>query len=351
MPGIPRFIALSLVTFCSLVGCSSQASDGETRGRSDPDVLVTIEGNAITMSDVREQAGDQLDRIEFNYESDRYQLIDAALERILQDRLLAVEAADRGISVDELIASVTSEVVQVTEDDVDEWYQDNKDRLGDRPLDELRSQIQAYLWQRARTDAVATLVRQIEESKDVVYRIEPFRAGFDLADAPKQGPADASVTLVEFSDFECPFCGRFFSTLQQIEANYGDRIRIVYMQYPLEEIHPRAFKAAEASLCAHEQDRFWEMHDLLFAEQDRLDVISLKEKAGRLGLDQEKFDRCLNSGRHAERIRRDISEGDRLGVEGTPAIFVNGIPLPAGAVPYETVASAIEKELRRASSR
>jgi protein-disulfide isomerase len=155
------------------------------------------------------------------------------------------------------------------------------------------------------------------------------------------------VTLIEFSDFQCPFCRQFAPTIHQINKNYGDKIQIVYRQYPIPSLHPFAFKAAEASLCAHEQGKFWGLHDMMFAEQERLTVTDLKDKAGRLGMDKAKFTSCLDTGKYTEQVQRDMQEAVRAGATGTPAIYVNGVEVPGGAVPYNTIAAAIERELAR----
>lgn len=167
----------------------------------------------------------------------------------------------------------------------------------------------------------------------------------------RTAPRGAAVTLVEFSDFECPFCRRFASVLKQIETDFRSKVQIVFRQNPIPSIHPFAFKAAEASLCAHEQGKFWQLHDLMFSENDRLAVGELKEKAGRVGLDQKKFDACLDSGRYREQVEKDMAEGARIGVTGTPALYINGVMLEGGAVPYKTVADAIQKEMDHASSK
>ena len=172
---------------------------------------------------------------------------------------------------------------------------------------------------------------------------------FNNEGAPTAGKAGAAVTVVEFSDFQCPFCARFVPTLQRIKQDFGDRVEVVYRQFPLVSIHPNAFKAAEASLCASEQGKFWEIHDMMFAEQDRLSVRELKQMPGRLGMNQSKFDACLDSGQYVEQVQNDLAEGNRAGITGTPAVFVNGIELEGGAVSYEEAAQAIERELARAA--
>jgi protein-disulfide isomerase len=191
------------------------------------------------------------------------------------------------------------------------------------------------------------LQARLNQEQKVTVNLEPYRVEIDNEGAPAIGPADAPVTLVEFSDFQCPFCGRFFPTLKRLEEKFGDSLRIVYRHYPIAKLHPNAMKAAEASLCAQDQGKFWDLHDLMFQEQNRLAVKDLKIKANRLGLDQKKFDTCLDSGRYAVRVQKDFDEAAKLGVTGTPALFLNGIPMEGGAVSYEVAVKAIEKELAR----
>ena len=171
----------------------------------------------------------------------------------------------------------------------------------------------------------------------------------DTEGFPGKGSEDAPVTIVEFSDFECPFCSRVVPTLDRISERYGDQVRIVFRQFPLDNLHPNARKAAEASLCAEEQGKFWEMHDAMFANQRQLQVAQLKRQAGELGLDTNAFDECLDSGRHAAQVQADVDAGAGLGVTGTPAFLINGRFL-SGAQPFEAFEKVIEDELRRAGS-
>ncbi len=164
-------------------------------------------------------------------------------------------------------------------------------------------------------------------------------------DHPALGPADAPVTVVEFADFECPHCAVMFSTLQSVRKNYGESVRIVFRQFPLAHIHPNARKAAEASLCAHEQERFGAYHDSLFANQQELSVDALKRRAAQLGLDRPAFDRCLDSGKHAATIESDMDDGEEAGVFSTPTMFINGRRVE-GNHPYATIARIIDAELQ-----
>lgn len=333
-------------------GGSPAASGGRAAADGDPDaeVLASIDGNEITLADLDEQVREQLARMDYQYRSQRSQLLEAAVEEVVQDRLLTEAAAARGVSLEEVVAGETEGKVEVTDAEVEDWYRRNSSRLQGRQLEEVGPQIRQYLEDLERQQLVTAFTSELGSQHEILYFVEPARAEFDVEGAPSFGPEDAPVTLIEFSDFECPFCSRFFPTLNRIKEEYGDQVRVVYLQFPLTNIHPNAFKAAEASLCAHEQGRFWEMHDLLFQEQQTLAVSDLKEKAERLGLDAEEFGSCLDSGRQAERIRQDLNQGQVAGINGTPAVFVNGVNVPGGAVPYEVVAAAIERELRRVES-
>ncbi len=172
----------------------------------------------------------------------------------------------------------------------------------------------------------------------------------DLSDDdPSLGNPDAPVTIVEFSDFECPFCGRFFHTvLPEIKEKYvkTGKARFIYRDFPLSTIHTMAEKAAEAGECADEQGKFWPYHDVIFERQQQLSVANLKAWAVELGLNASQFNNCLDSGKYSDEIEKDIRDGESAGVRGTPGTFVNGRMI-SGAVPFEQFAAIIEEELKK----
>ncbi len=166
-------------------------------------------------------------------------------------------------------------------------------------------------------------------------------------DDPVKGSEDAPVTIIEFSDFECPFCARFYSqTLSQIEKNYIDtgKVKLVYRDFPL-SFHQEAQPAAEASECADEQGKFWEMHDKIFENQQLISDSSYKQWATEMGLDTEQFNECLDSGKYASEVQKDFADGQAYGVSGTPAFFINGTKL-IGAQPYSKFEEVIENALK-----
>ena len=144
-----------------------------------------------------------------------------------------------------------------------------------------------------------------------------------------RGPADAAFTLVEYGDYECPACGHLFRILQDLQQEFGARLRLVYRHYPLSGIHKHAQMAAEAAEAAAAQGHFWEMHDLLFEHQDALDQKHLLHYAEQLGLDVDRFHRELKQGLYAERVRQDFIAGVQNGVNGTPGVFLNGVRQPS----------------------
>lgn len=325
----------------------ASASASIETGAKEPDILATVKGEPITMADVRSRVGDALDKIETQYQRSRSKTIDSTIQTILRDRVLDAEAKRQGKTFDELVQSESGVSLEPTELDVSNWYSENLGRVGGRSLDQVRPQIVAYLRDQRRKDAVLKLQERLDTEYEVKLHFEPYRMTFNNAGAPTLGKPGAPVTVVEFSDFECPYCQSFAPTLKQIEKEFGDKVHIVYRQYPIPSLHPNAFKAAEASLCANEEGKFWEYHDVMFREQKSLSVADLKEKARRLGLNAKRFEGCLDSGKYVEQVQNDQKEGMRAGITGTPTIFVNGLLVEGGAVPYETIAALINRELAR----
>lgn len=354
-------LAAPLVVLALLVAMPACAQQNEAVAADAPSaqaptdgdaVVARVQGEQITMSELEASAGEALEGVEAQLlqcqrqaEQSRFQVLQSTLQEQVQQRLVAAEAEAAGQTPEAyLAAQLESQVAPVTDADVEAFFNQNKDRIGNRTLEQVGPQIRQYLEQQNRAQVEQTFYAGLAEKHDVDLLLEPPRTQV-AAEGPARGPENAPVTIVEFSDFECPFCSRVIPTLNQVKENYGDKVRLVFRQFPL-NIHPNAQKAAEASLCAHDQGKFWELHDLMFEEQRQLTVANLKEKAQRLELDSAAFDQCLDSGKYAEQVQADLAAGMEAGVSGTPAMFVNGIPI-SGAVPYEQLAEVIDAELAR----
>jgi protein-disulfide isomerase len=314
-------------------------------------VLATIGDEKITMSDIRDRAADRLDYLETQYQLAKSNIVRSSLDTMLQERILSAEAKKTGKSVDDLIAAEAgAKGVTPSDSEVAAWFQKNQNRTGGRSLDQVRSQIIDYLRNEKRRAAEKKLEERLRAERKVVVSYQPFRLKFNNEKAPTLGKSDAAVTLVEFSDFQCPYCQAAAPTLKQVAEKFGDKVQIVYRQFPIASLHPFALKAAEASLCAKEQGKFWELHDAMFSNQQKLSVSDLKQTARRLGMDGKKFDACLDTGRYVEQVQNDMKEGQRVGVTGTPAMFINGTSVDGGSVPFSVLETAIQKELDRSKN-
>ncbi len=173
----------------------------------------------------------------------------------------------------------------------------------------------------------------------------PAKVDIKIGDAPVKGPASAKVTVIEFSDFQCPFCGRVNPALKEIEDQYKGKIKIAFRNLPL-PFHDKAHLAAEAALAANEQGKFWAMHDKLFANQQALDRASLEKYAQELGLNMNKFTAALDSGKFKDKVDSDAKEGAAVGATGTPTFFINGTRL-VGAQPADKFKEVIDAELKK----
>jgi protein-disulfide isomerase len=306
--------------------------------------LAVLDGQPITAAEIEPIGGAQLTnaRVQF-YNAQR-----GAVEEAITRRLLEKEAKARSITVAELLkAEVEAKVAPVTPQEQKAFYDANKARyFANIAEPEALKQIEAGLGQQRMQQRRGEYAGSLRAKANVKLLIEPPRMVVVADDDPAKGPADAPVTIVEFSDFQCPYCSRVNPTLARLKDRYGDSIRIVFRDFPLLQIHPQAAKAAEAGSCANEQGKFWPMHDLMFANQARLDVASLKQHAATAGLDAAAFEKCLDSGKHAAEWQKDAADAEKAGVQSTPAFFVNGRPV-IGAVPYEQFSSVIDEELGR----
>ena len=238
----------------------------------------------------------------------------------------------------------------VTDEEVALVYERNQDSFGGRTLEQMQAQIWVILEQQRPTQALHEFMGELRlAADDVVVLLDPPRQEVAvLAEDPSRGPKDAPVVIVEFSDFECPFCKRATATLDALLERYGDRVRFVFKDFPLPS-HPNASKAAEAGNCANEQNRFWEFHDKLFATQGALDVSSLKVYAVELGLDAAAFASCLDGGQYAAAVSRDLQIGRDSGASSTPTFFINGRPV-LGALSLEVFDRIVREELATATA-
>jgi protein-disulfide isomerase len=310
--------------------------------------LAEVDGVPISSEEVEKPLGSQLSKLEEQIYALKRQKLDA----LINDKLLEKEAAKRKLTVPQLIdAEVTSKVSLVTEQEIEKFYQDNKAQIkGDDP--QVREKIRGFLQNQKLAAKRAEFLTSLRSQAKIVDNLKPppiARVEVSVDGAPFKGPVNAPVTIVEFSDFECPFCKRAHPTLTQLFEKYAGKVKLVYRDFPLESIHPQARRAAEAARCAQDQGKFWDYYDTLFTESPKLALDDLKRYAAQVGIDVNKFDECLSGGVHKTAVQEDIDEGTRLGVSGTPAFFVNGRPL-SGAQPIEAFARIIEEELTRISS-
>jgi predicted DsbA family dithiol-disulfide isomerase/Skp family chaperone for outer membrane proteins len=325
--------------------------------QSNSNRVAVVNGQVITQEELDKAAADEIKSFEVrklqsdaSLAQDRQAILTKALDELVAEKLITAEAAKEKKTKEQLLeAEVESNIDTPSADEVEAFYNANKDRIP-IPKEQALPQVKEYLIERSRTHYRDMLITRLK--KEMGYRsyLEPLRAQIATAGFPTKGPSAAAVTIVEFSDFECPYCGGLYPTLKQVEKNYAETVRIVYRQFPLSNIHPHAMKAAEASLCANEQKKFWEFHDSMFTNQQELSVPDLKQRAVDLKMDTQAFNQCLDSGRQSTAIQADIQEGARNGVTGTPALFVNG-RLLSGNQPYSEIKDVIEDEIQRQASK
>lgn len=337
---------LTVATLTALGGCSTEAQS--SRQPAPDDVVARVGSTAITLAEIDEQA---LTQVAGNFGSltlaqALYEARRSALEDAIGNHLIDQEAKTRGVERADLIKTeIDGKVTVPTEVDVAAWYQANQARVQGAPLEKVAAPIRSVLVQERTLAARQVFLDALKAKTAVSVALEPPRLKVADGGRPARGPAAALVQIIEFSDFECPFCLRAHPTVLKVLSTYGDKVRLVYRHYPLPN-HPNARPAAEASACADEQGKFWEFHDRLFENQTKLTAADLKQYASTLGLDSGKFNACFDSHKFAAQVEDDMEAGEAVGVSGTPAFFING-RVVSGAQPFEVFKRIIDEELAR----
>jgi protein-disulfide isomerase len=301
------------------------------------EALARINGRVVTRSELYDQKANLLlqQRYDF-YHNER-----EALAQMIDDQLLQTEATHQGITVQQFIErEVSAKVKDPTDAELHVFYEGvNTDQTFDQVKGQLLARVHAAREKAARESFVNALRAQAK----IQVLLSPPQVAVSTDDAPARGPKNAAVTVVEFADFECPFCRQMQPELDRLEKEYDGKVIFFYKEFPL-NIHPHAEKAAEAARCAGEQGAFWQYHDTLFRDGSGLEISQLKQSARSLKLDGARFDSCLDSGQQAPAIEKDVAQGFRLGLAGTPGLFVNGRFL-SGVVPYETLREVVDQQL------
>jgi protein-disulfide isomerase len=274
-----------------------------------------------------------------------------ALQTVLNQKLIEAEAKKKGVGKEDLLKSeVDSKVADPSDDEVSAYYKARQDQYH-QPLDEVRDKIrqdlkiQAIL--KARAAYAEELMQQAVNDGSVVLLVRPPKVDVPADPARLRGDPKAPVTIVEFSDFSCPFCRKAETTIKELLEKYQGQVKLGFRDFPLTQLHPKAELAAEASRCAEEQGKYWEYHDLLFAEPDKQGRDDLIEHARTLKLDDKQFDACLSGGKFKRDVVRDMELGMSSGVSGTPGFFVNGAFLN-GAQPAGEFEKIIDQALASA---
>lgn len=311
----------------------------------DPSTPVAeVSGQTITAGELEKEVAPQIEAIQSEYEKQLFEARKNRLEQLVIERIVKAEAQKKGMSEEEYIASeVDKSIPQPDDAQMQKMYEEAKSRLPPgTTFEQVKPQIAQFLTRQQRQEKMGALIDRLKKDAGVKILLKAPRKEV-AATGPSKGPDNAPVTIIEFSDFECPYCSKAEDTVKQVMDTYAGKVKLVFRHYPL-NFHPNAQKAAEASACADDQGKFWALHEVLFQNQRALQVDNLKKYAEQVGLDTAKFNECLDSGAKAELVKKDMEAGSKVGVNGTPAFFINGIPL-SGAVPFDQFKAIIDQEL------
>ena len=354
LAAITALAALATVlSGCGLLGLES-AEDRPVASAPEraPDtrLAAVVEGEEISYAELHAFMQEQfLEQLLGQPDEELFEIRERAIRDLVQERVVEAAAAERALSPEALFEEITAAVPPASDEDVAGWYRANESRLRGAPLDEVSDRIRMLLDNEARANAWRQFIEPRVAALDWRMAIEPPRRKLD-ATRLVRGDVDAPVTIMTFSDYQCPYCIRSEPVLAAVLDRYPGEVRVIHRHFPLDSIHPFARPASEAAMCADEQGRFWDFHDAIFARNGRLDEASFGEIATTLELDGAALDQCIEERRYRDFVQADFDAGQAAGVTGTPAFFVNGIPLK-GARTADQLSEVVDAELARLAAR
>jgi protein-disulfide isomerase len=353
-PGAKRTLSSLVVTTLVasiasgiVVSCSNNSSTAKpnliVKDAPKAGILAKINGKEITEEMLIGDA--KMDF--FEIKKREYDLRKERLNKLMQEELIGAEAKKANLSTDEFIEkSVVKGDIKIGDSDYEKFVKE-RNVPKDQITPQIKERIMTFMKTQKRQDLVDAYVAKLTKDNPVeVYFAKPrVDVKVEIGDSPAFGNKDAKVTVVEYSDFQCPFCAKGANVVTEIKKKYGSKVRVAFKHFPL-PMHPEARPASEASMCINEQspDKFWKFHDLLFKEQKKMSADDLKAHAKAVGADMKKFEECVGAKKFAKFVQDDMDAGEKIGVRSTPTFFVNG-QMVAGALPFAQFQEMIDDEL------
>ena len=351
--GLPLWLALTVGAVAgqsvtkqrsaSAPQCTPSKGNGTKTAVEEP--VAILAGQSIYERDLDDLVASQI----LPLRTQEYQIKSKALEDLIRRRLVEAEAKKQGLTTDQLYAKeVDSKIATPSDDEVAAYYLGLKSQMKTPPrLEEIKMQLQANLKAIQTRQARQDYADSLRAKAEVTVLLKQPRVEVAFDGGRLRGDPNAVITIVEFADFQCPYCKQTEATLNDLLRKYPGQVKLGFRDFPLGSIHPYAEKAAEAARCAGKQGKFWEFHDALFANQAKLDEPGLNAIAQTLALDEKAFQTCLASGEYKAQVSRDQEDGKKAGISSTPGFFINGIAL-TGAQPGTAFEKIVGDELKAA---
>lgn len=330
-----------LLQLASLLACSLLAL-----AQDSPKPIADVNGQPIYEQDLMSLIGPKL----LDLRNQEFKLKSDELNAAIRKKLIDFEAQKRGLSTEQLLKQeVDSKVAEPSDDEAKGYYLAVKSGAT-LPFDQVKMQVKQLLKNTEIQHARDEYADSLRDKAQISIFLQPPAVDVRYDAARVRGNPDAPITIVEFADFQCPYCRKVEPTLQALLKKYNGKVKLAYRDFPLSQIHDHAEGAAEASHCALSQGKYWEMHDAMFADGAKLDEAGLIKVAAGLGMDQNSFESCMKSAMYKTLVQQDAAAGSHAGVEATPAFFINGEFL-SGARPEDDFAGIIDRQLASAAGK